>query len=282
MLEWSDYRLILAIARGRGLPAAGEALGITLSTAYRRLEAIEARLGDTVFHRRRGDYEPTDLGRAYVTAAEAMEQAVTASERARTGQGGTLAGPVRVTSSETLSACFLARHMPAFAADYPGITYEILSQNGRLSLADQEADVALRPGRPSEEGLFGRKIADLDWGLYRGPGNVSQDIITWRGNAAAERMRRTVLEAHPELREVGSSTSLITNAHLAQGGTAAYLPCILGRSMPGLTRVTAPVEALHSELWMVCHEETRRNARIAALFRFLTEAARTDRALFLA
>lgn len=58
--DWNELRLILAIARGRGLVAAAGALAIDHSTAFRRLQAIENRLGQQLFERAPGGaYEPT-------------------------------------------------------------------------------------------------------------------------------------------------------------------------------------------------------------------------------
>jgi DNA-binding transcriptional LysR family regulator len=43
--DWNDLRLVLAVARAGGLIGAAKALGVDHSTAFRRLRAAEARLG---------------------------------------------------------------------------------------------------------------------------------------------------------------------------------------------------------------------------------------------
>ncbi|HZD52352.1 MAG TPA: LysR family transcriptional regulator [Woeseiaceae bacterium] len=51
MDDWNDLRFVLAVARAGALTAAAKALGIDHSTAFRRLNALEARLGARLFER---------------------------------------------------------------------------------------------------------------------------------------------------------------------------------------------------------------------------------------
>ena len=99
MLVWNDYRVVLAIARARKLSAASEALGVTLSTVFRRLERIEEQLGTRLFDRRPGGYIPTEAGKELAHAAERMEQEALAGDLAVTGRDQRLHGTLRVTAT---------------------------------------------------------------------------------------------------------------------------------------------------------------------------------------
>ncbi|HEY6881259.1 MAG TPA: LysR family transcriptional regulator, partial [Polyangiales bacterium] len=44
-VPWDDLRVLLALHRHRSLLAAGKALGISTSTAARRIDALQAALG---------------------------------------------------------------------------------------------------------------------------------------------------------------------------------------------------------------------------------------------
>lgn len=294
MLAWDDYRLVLAVARAGGLPGAAERLGVTLSTVFRRLERIEDALGVRLFDRLRGSYQPTDAGHELVRAAERMEQEALAADRTVTGRDQQLTGTLRVTATEVLAACFLARHVPAFHAKHPGLCVEIVSDNRRLSLADREADVALRPRRPREQTLVGRKIGTLRRGIYASPevcetfGLVAdlstlsgKGFIGWEGGPAADQAMAWLERAVPDAEILFRSSSLITNAILAVAGSAlAPLPCLLGSLWPWLGTVLAPVPKAAGELWIVTHEDLRCNARVRALLDHLVAAAEADRGLF--
>src|SRR3546814_5623441 len=80
-----------------------------------------------------------------------------------------LSGRLRVTSSETLAYSKLTRHLAAFRQAHPGIVVELVIDNRVLSLSRREADIALRPVRPREGDLWGRKLADIAWTLYASP-----------------------------------------------------------------------------------------------------------------
>ena len=294
MLDWDDYRVVLAIARGGNLSAAGKALGVALSTVIRRLDRIEDQLDTELFERNRGVCVPTEAGQELAQAGERMEQEALAGSRALSGSDQRLRGTVRVTATEVLATFFLARHMASFHAKHPGLLVEIISDNRQLSLADREADLALRPTRPKEEALVGRKMTTLAWGIYGSAAILAEigavpniaalsgrDFVGWDGNRAAREISAWLEDSVPDLSQPYRSGSLIANAALAAAGTALVpLPCILGSNWPGLHLVLGPLAGIEAEVWIVMHEQMRRNARVRALVEHLLSACALDRRLF--
>jgi DNA-binding transcriptional LysR family regulator len=51
MNDWNELQFVLAVARSSALTAAAKLLGIDHSTAFRRLNGLEARLGVRLFER---------------------------------------------------------------------------------------------------------------------------------------------------------------------------------------------------------------------------------------
>src|SRR4051812_3627564 len=165
--DWNELRLVLAVTRAGGLTGAAKTLGIDHSTAYRRLHALEARLGLPLFERLPGGaYEPTHAGGRLAASAERMEDEVLGAARDVAGRDRRLSGRLRVTSSETLAYRLLTGLIATFRRAHPGITVELAIDNRVLSLLRREADVALRPMRPHEGDLWGRKLADVAWTVY--------------------------------------------------------------------------------------------------------------------
>jgi len=293
-MDWNDFRLILAISRAQGLPGAAKELGVTLSTVFRRLEKLEDQLSKSLFTKIRQAYVPTEIGMEMVRTAERIEVEVLAGERAVSGQDQQLTGSLRVTTSEVFATFFLARHLPQFHNRYPQLKIEVLSGNELFSLAGRKADVALRPVRPADESLVGRKIADIPWGIYRSRQyaemadrhTMNSDPPAFIGfTSETEEIQRTLVNrAEPEGVDIrGRSNSLVTNAALAQAGMGdALLPCILGESWPGLRCIKMPVQEVAGELWIVCHRDLYGNARVRALFDFVIEVSKTDTMLKIA
>src|SRR5579863_2153927 len=144
MEDWNDFRLVLALTRQGSLPKAAFALKINPSTAYRRLNALEARLGVRLFARDGGNYLPTETGDRMALAAERVEAEALSLDRELSGGDRSLTGRLRVTASETLAFGLLTDVLAQFHALHRGIQVELAVDNRELDLSRREADVALR------------------------------------------------------------------------------------------------------------------------------------------
>jgi DNA-binding transcriptional LysR family regulator len=281
--------------RAGGLIGASRTLGIDHSTVFRRLQAIERRLGQPLFERLPGGaYEPTPIAGHMAAAAERMEDEALALAREIAGRDRSLTGRLRVTSSETLAYRLLTAHLAAFRRAHPGILVELTIANRVLSLTRREADVALRPLRPREGDLFGRKLADVAWTVYGAtsagskrasvtPADLKNHaLIGWDDDAAGINAAEWLAAMAPASSFVYRTNSLVNQLNAAKAGIGfAVLPCYLGDREPGIARVLPqPVSELATELWMVTHSDLRRTARVRAFFDVVGERLSADRALF--
>ncbi|WP_428651576.1 LysR family transcriptional regulator [Roseibium sp.] len=282
-MTWDDYRLVLVLARCGRIPDAAEALGVTVSTVFRHLERIEGQLKEPVFFRDRGDYQANELGTEIVLAAERMEQEVRRIARLSDGRDQQIQGKVTITATEVLAPFFLARHVSALLEQHPALEVQIVSSNQVLSLENREADIALRPMRPSDEALFGRKLTEMRWARYRAC--TSEAPAGSRAGTGEDYTNTLFLEKDRNaygLKSRFQSNSLLSTAALvASGSGEAVLPMILGEQWSGLQRTSEPIVENHAELWIVCHSDVRRNARVRVVFDAMIKAAAQDRRLFL-
>ncbi len=295
MDDWNDLRLVLAVARAGGLSGAARALGVNHSTAFRRLNALEERLGARLFERLpAGTYAPTPAGDRVAAAAERMETETAALDRDITGRDHRLTGRVRLTMSETFAFRLLAPLMARFRELYPGVVVELLADSRLLSLSRREADVALRAARPREAELFGRRLCDVAWTVYGSPKLLAEHgvprsvaelarlpFIGWGADTVGVGAAEWVEATLPPERIVYRSSSLVHQMVAAREGIGlAALPCYHGDPEPGLRRALAePVPALSRELWVVTHEDLRRTARVRACLDVLGEGILAQRAL---
>jgi DNA-binding transcriptional LysR family regulator len=295
MEDWNDLRLVLAVARAGGLSGAARALSVNHSTAFRRLNALEERLGARLFERLPGGtYAPTPAGERVAAAAERMETETAALDREITGRDHRLTGRVRLTMSETFAFRLLAPLMARFRERYPGVVVELVVDSRLLSLSRREADVALRAARPREGDLFGRRLCEVAWTVYGSPKLVAthgapRDVadlvrfpfIGWGvdtvGVGAADWIEATV----PSEQIVYRASSLVHQMVAAREGIGlAALPCYHGDPEPDLVRVLPdPVPALSRELWVITHEDLRRTARVRACLDVIAEGIAVQRAL---
>jgi DNA-binding transcriptional LysR family regulator len=296
MDDWNVLRIVLAVARTGSLTRAARTLGIDHSTVFRRLNGLEERLGVRLFERLPGGaYQPTAAGQRMAAAAERMEDEALALERDIAGRDHRLAGRLRVTSSETLAHRLLTRQIAAFREVHPGIVVELAIDNRVLSLSRREADVALRPVRPKEGDLWGRKLADVAWAVYGSrafseangtPASAADlgrhPLIGWDASAAGIAAAAWLEGVAPAEAIIYRTTSLVNQLVATRAGMGlAVLPCYLGDPEVDLVRVLPdPVPALGAELWIVTHADLKHTARVRAFFDLVGDGLARQRALF--
>ena len=296
MDDWNDARLLLAVSRTGSLTAAAKGLRVDHSTVFRRLAALEARLGLPLFERGPGgNYQPTTAGVRAALAAERMEDEALGLARDLAGQDRRLTGRLRVTCSETLAYRLLTRHIAQFRAAQPGIVVELVVDSRVLNLSRREADIALRVARPREGDLWGRKLADVAWTAYGAADYLarlpplaspvdlgSHPLIGWEEGTTGINAADWLTETAPSSAVVYRTNSLVNQLVAACAGIGlAVLPCYLGDPEPGLARALpgGPVPALARELWIVTHQDLRRTARVRAFFDTVTDGIGADRVL---
>ena len=168
-----DLRLLTALAAAGSLAGAARRLKLNHASAWRRLGALEGRLGVRLFERGRDGYAPTPAGEAAIATAQRMLGELTDLERRLAGQDVRPSGPVRLTTTETL----LELVMPALAAlraSHPGIVVDLVTDNAFFSLTRRDADIALRPAAAAPEGLVARRLGAVATAVYASPAWLSE------------------------------------------------------------------------------------------------------------
>jgi DNA-binding transcriptional LysR family regulator len=286
--DWDDLRLVLSIARARSLSGAARALGVNHATVFRRLGAIEARLGVRLFDRHKGGYVPTAAGEELERVAAGIDEQVADLDRRLTGRDLRLEGTLRVTTVDTIATTLMPPVMARFAAAYPGVTLELAVEKAIVSLSRREADVAVRPTTEPPEGLVGRRIADFTFAVYaastylEGAGVREERDHVWivpddsLGHLPSTKWVRRLAPSRVALR----TDSFVAMAAAAAAGIGvAALPCYTGDSHPDLVRVGRPRPGLGATLWLLTHEDLRRTARVRAFMDLAASALGAQRAL---
>ena len=282
-LRVADLPLILALVRKRTLAGAAEQLDVDLSTVFRRLNALEARLRVRLFDRSARGYQLTAAGERAAGAAERVETELLALDREISGRDQQLSGVLRITASETLSHAVLPRLFAAFHVLHPRIQLVLSIDNRMADLARREADVALRVQRPTEASLFGRRLTGIAWAFFGPTDGVAlrRDGRSYNfarhaviaGDAPAIHVNDWIARHVPADRIAYRSNSLV-NQHMAvrAGVGIALLPCYLADRDPGVRRISGVLSDLASELWIVTHQDLKTTARIRAFLSVVGDA----------
>ncbi len=292
--NWDDLRIFLATTRAGTLARAGEALGINQSTVFRRIGALEERLGAQLFERRSRGYVLTATGERLSALVARMEDDVHAIERELVGSDQQLRGDVRVTTTDTLAIQLIGPYLAEFAKKCPGVRVSVNVDNRMFALGRGEADVAIRPGaRPTEQDVVPRRICRVAGALY-----ASADYVARNGTPRrrADLVRHRIIgvdESLAHVRYARHVDNLVGDASIAmrcsslltqcmaveQGLGIAALPCFMLDRNPNVVRLFACEPELDNELWLVVHRDLRRAARIRAFVDSMTQQLEADRDL---
>ncbi|HYF09950.1 MAG TPA: LysR family transcriptional regulator, partial [Acetobacteraceae bacterium] len=145
-ISWDDLRHFLAVARAGSTLGGARALGVNQTTCARRIAALEAAMGTTLFERRQAGYRLTETGRRVLALAERVEGEVAALMQAVQAERRVLSGTVRATTNESLANLVLTPFLRRFREAHPGVRVEVVIGDRKLDIARGEADVALRAG----------------------------------------------------------------------------------------------------------------------------------------
>ncbi len=272
-----DLRLLAAIGEAGSLTGAARRLGVDHSTAFRRLGAVEARLGLRLFERGRSGYSPTPGGEEAIASAGRVLEELAALDRRLAGRDLRPTGVVRVTTTDTLVE-LLTPLLADFRAAHPGITVELATSNLFFTLTRRDADVAIRPAPSAPEDLVARRITGIAFALFAAPaylkGQGRQDLeaLDWLGpddSLAHIALARWLRKQVPAERIVYRASSLLALRAAARAGLGvAPLPCYLAEEDPALRRLGAPLPEMASALWLITHPDLRRSARVRAFLDF--------------
>ncbi|MFY0989576.1 LysR family transcriptional regulator [Halomonas sp. C05BenzN] len=274
-LRWDDLRVVLAIAESGTLSGAGRRLGASHATLFRRLNAIEQRLGVRLFDRARTGYSPTAAGEELAATAARVEAEVLHAERRLVGRDLRLSGVIRMTTTDTLLMGLLSPILADFRRTHPEIVLEVAVSNQLFNLSQRDADVAVRPSLAPPEHLVGRRVGSIAQAIYVRADGTGDDAA-WvgpdrhLGYAALDAwMAAQGANEHCRYR-VDTMFGMLAAARDGLG--RAVLPCYLADAEPALARLGEPIPELATELWLLTHPDLRRVARVRAFMAFVAEA----------
>ncbi|QFY62320.1 LysR family transcriptional regulator [Rhizobium grahamii] len=279
-MEWSDLKVFLAIARSGTLGAAARTLGLTQPTMGRRLRALEASLGQTLFQRTPDGFVLTDEGSIVFSRAERMEEEALSLERELVGQGRQLSGFLRVSSSDWFGTHVLSPVLAEFSQAYPKVVVELLTDSRLLSLSRREADLVFRIAPFSEPDVISRRLLRIEYGLYVRKG--IDHPVAFDGEGSRLVVMDEAFESMPDVQWlkrllpkadiVLRSNNRDVQASLCAGGAGlAVLPRPLGDAISTIERVDLGEPPPGRDTWLGYHRDIRRLARLRALLDLVIE-----------
>jgi DNA-binding transcriptional LysR family regulator len=278
--DWDDLRYVLAVAHHGSAGGAARALDVAHATVLRRIQSIERDFGMRIFDRLPSGLVLTEAGRPLLAAAESIDKTILETRRLLAGRSAELAGPLRITTTDSLMDSLMPSLLQEFRTLYPAVVVEVLVTNSKLDLDAMDADVALRAAEHPPESWVGRRLARMNFAVYATPSYLSRhedtawqemDWLLPESPLSDAPVGRWITRTVDSRRAVFKANSFVTLRRMCEAGLGATaLPCFLGTPSASLRRLDLFPDEASTDLWVLTHEDLRRAPRVRA---FLDHAA---------
>lgn len=286
MNNWDDLRIFLAVARSGSISGAAKQLKVQHSTISRRMRKMEHKLGARLVERKKSGYELTPAGENVKQAALRIETEVLGVDGVITDRDSNLVGSLRVTAVNNMASSILMPIFASFNQAHPRIDLHITVTNIDSSLAQREADIAIRLSNSPTDTLIGKRMVTVASAIYGSREYLHQirekrQEPKWIGVECCEFHKSWTRHACGEQgHNFYSDDSLLTLSAIREGLGVSYLPCFMGDAAPQLERYREPDPAHNLGLWVLLHPDLKRTARVLAFRDHMSAAIETQRELF--
>ena len=150
-LDANALELFARVAQAGSFAQAARDLGLTRAAISRRIAAIEAAVGLTLFARSTRSLGLTETGRRLHARARAVREAAQSARLALRNTRDQLGGTIRISTTAAIGRHVLAPLLARFQDDHPAVRYELFFTDRRVDLLREGLDIAFRvTTRPPE------------------------------------------------------------------------------------------------------------------------------------
>jgi DNA-binding transcriptional LysR family regulator len=283
--DWGLLRAFVAVAQSGSLSRAARELGSSQPTLSRQMNALEAQAGQALFERTRRGLRLTEAGTALLVPAQRMQQHALEFSLTAAGRDRSLAGTVRLTASEVMSAYVLPEVLRPLRDTHPEIQIELVASNTLENLLERDADIALRMVRPTQSALVVRRLEDMPLGLYAHrdylarhgePTLATMAQHHWIGYDRSDLMLRGFRAGgFPVSREFFGfrcDNQVVAWQAVTAGLGIGVGPIGVAAKLPQLVPVLADMRVPSLTPWLVAHRELRGTPRLKIVFDALVAA----------
>lgn len=286
--DWNQARAFLATAEEGSLSAAARTLRQTQPTLSRQVAALEKSLGVTLFERLGKRLLLTETGHALLSHVRAMAEAASSISLSASGRAVEIAGEVRITAGEAVSAYLLPPILERIAYAYPEIEIQLVVSNEIQNLLQREADIAIRHVRPDQGELVAKKVRDTTAHLYASKSWLEKngqlqhfdDAVSADFIGADEVDRFVEILGTLGLRISRSNFKWRTNSHVVawqlstQGLGISGMTADIAKLFPEVEQVLPQLPAIPVPYWLCTHRELHTSRRIRVMYDMLADALR--------
>ena len=271
--NWDDFRYFLSAVERGSFAAAARHLNVSKPTVRRRIAQLEERLGLLLFTQRPDGQAITRAGKVLAASVAKVRGEVEQLQRYAIGLQPEQSHVIKLTTTDGLAHCWLAETLADFQQLYPNMRIHVLASSERCNLSNNDADIAVRIGDPGSNELVGRRLGDIEFGLFASSEYLNRyGVPTTMGDLTKHKLIGSLdsvnrIHANPHLAQLlePRSIGIASNSLSAQlefvrcGAGIACLPsylehkCIANGSK--FVQVLEGIFEHKMDLWLLAHKE---------------------------
>lgn len=271
-MNWDDFKLALAVARTGSLNQAALLLDLNQSTVSRRLTALEADLGATLFRRSHLGLVPTEAGSVFVARAAEIEARTEALVETIRQTDTRPAGVIRLLGSPWVVQQLIRSGLPAFLSDHPDIELRTVAGRPDSSLWRSEPGIGLWFETSPVDGAVAIPLGEVPYAFFRAADCDPGEWVAFYDENHPQRFAGlpVVLQADPTARiRLTAVDAAMLHEAVAAGIGRGLLPICLGESDPRLVRVMPGPPDLKRTLHFHAHPDSLGSPRVEALLAWI-------------
>ncbi len=275
-IRWDDLQYIYSVARHGALSAAARELGVNHATVLRRITALEAAQGVTLFDRPPGGYRLRAEGRDLLAALTSMGETVEHLERVLPTLGKGLEGSFRITTTDSIAEFLMPQYLAALQRVHPEVQVELVVSNMSMDPKHPDAEISLRPAKKLPDWLEGRRVAAMNMTGYKA-GNVARDANWLALSGPILRSPLGEWQAEQPEETLGlKADSFCTLARMADAGLGrVMLPNFIGAAFQTLKPIPG-ARTYQTSIWAAAHPDMMRSERVLVAIDFFANALASD------
>ena len=277
---WELFRSFLAALHAGSLSGAARALKLTQPTIGRHIDELQNALGTVLFTRSQHGLQPTEAAVELAPHAQAMAASAGALMRAASGTLREIGGIVRLSASEVIGVEVLPPMLASLREQHPRLAFELVVSDEITDLLRRDVDLAVRNVRPTQTGLVAKEIGTVTLGLHahrryleahgfpRTPEQLSDHALIGydQESPAVRSLRASGMHFTRAMFALRTDSNLAQLAAIRAGYGIGICQVPLARRDADLVQLLPKQFAYCLEIWLVMHENLRRNPRMRAVF----------------
>jgi DNA-binding transcriptional LysR family regulator len=282
-LDWMLVQSFVAVAEHGSLAAGARKTGGSQPTMSRHIAALEQALSVRLFDRTGGGLVLTQTGIALYAEARTMAEAAARLQLSAAGHGEAIAGSIRITASEAMSAWVLPEILTRLHFAEPDIAIELVASDHTDNLLQREADIAIRMFRPVQTELIARSLGHITLGMFATPGYLAragtpqstEDLLAHtvigddRTTQILDGFRAAGLTVTREFFAFRSDSRITQWQMVLAGFGIGFNQSRIGDSEPRVVRVLRDAPLPRLPIWLTTHAELRTSRRVRRVYDFL-------------